>query len=281
MTRTHLTILGLTALLLGAAAGVITAPGSSENPGDLNLIAHSAETATATGSARATYDVAMTVPGQGPLVISGDAQLDFHAAAFSLTMHYPPELGVDALEMRFLDGVFYLRMPSGFGTPTPWVSFDVGAAGEPGLVGTGNDVGQTLDYLRGAGDVVEVGPDTVGGVTTTHYRTTIDLAEAVDRAPAGQRDYVRESVEQLETMTGTTELPFDVWVDGDGLPRRLVYTIDVGATDVTGQVPTGVEMTLTMDLFDYGAPVSVTAPPRDDVTDVTDQLELLEGLATA
>jgi hypothetical protein len=55
----------------------------------------------------------------------------------------------------------------------------------------------------------------------------------------------------------------EVWVAKDGLVRRVrsSYSVPHGAT------PTRIAM--TMDLYDYGAHVSIAAPPSDQVFDAT------------
>jgi hypothetical protein len=69
-------------------------------------------------------------------------------------------------------------------------------------------------------------------------------------------------VDSLESTYGITELPMDVWIDNDGLPRKLDYSI---SAKVSGQ---SVKTTLEMELSDYGVDVNVSAPPSSQVTDL-------------
>jgi hypothetical protein len=125
--------------------------------------------------------------------------------------------------------------------------------------------------LRGSGEVEEVGVEALDGVETTHYRATVDLDRAVQQAPAEARDQVQAQIDQIKAA-GISELPIDVWIDGDGLPRKLGYDITVEAEGQ--EVHTVLEMLFT----DYGIEVDVTPPPADQVTDFS---ELTASLGAA
>ena len=61
-------------------------------------------------------------------------------------------------------------------------------------------------------------------------------------------------------------MPFEVFVDDDGLLRRL--TMDM-SMQVMGQP---MSTKVSMDYFDFGVDVDVQAPPAGDVTDATGAL---------
>jgi hypothetical protein len=116
-----------------------------------------------------------------------------------------------------------------------------------------------------------VGSEEVRGVPTTHYRATVRLSDALAEVPAAHRRQVEAAFEQL----GDAEVPVDVWVDGDGLPRRI--RMDMGAElgpMVGGKGPA----TMTLDLFGYGEPVEIHVPPADQVTPASEVLPNLGGL---
>jgi hypothetical protein len=192
------------------------------------------------------------------------------------------------VEIRIVSGVLYLRM-SGLdagGVPTPrgdrWLVLDPTAIAE----GFGADeaagtspgaftgfVGDLLASLRGVADEVEdLGRDEVRGVPTTRYRADVDLARALDRAPADQREDLREALEQL----GAGRVPYEVWIDDEGLPRRLRVTVDPSAFDLPSVEGLDGSAILTVDLYDFGRPVAVEAPPAEETVDFFSAL--LEGL---
>lgn len=186
----------------------------------------------------------------------------------------------DSIEMRFVDDVMFMKMPflsqlTG-GKATDWVSFRAAdAASNPlGPVG-GADPAALLDYLRGAGsEVSEIGHEDVRGVDTTHLSTTITLRKAVESAPEAQRARIQESIAKLGASGDQlldTPIPVDVFVDSDGLVRRVRLVLSM---PVEGQQ---VDADVQMDFFDFGTDVSVDAPPADQVTDVTDKISALSG----
>ena len=58
-------------------------------------------------------------------------------------------------------------------------------------------------------------------------------------------------------------VPEDVWVGKDGLVHRIRLSLGVKQ----GSKP--LRMAMSMDLYDYGANVTIAAPPSSDVFDAT------------
>jgi hypothetical protein len=133
-----------------------------------------------------------------------------------------------------------------FGTPWLKVGLDDLAAVVPGPVEVPTiDPAELIERLRAEGiDVAEVGRESVRGIEATHYRATV---------PAGTAS---------PELGGAT---VDVWVDDAGLIRRLDVRSDDGVT-------------ARIELFELGEPVSIEAPPADQVTDLGDLGELLGEL---
>jgi hypothetical protein len=161
-----------------------------------------------------------------------------------------------------------------------WLSMaadDVGtSAGALGLGAGAFDFTQTLDALRGTvGEPEVVGQEEVRGVATTHYRASMDLAEALEQAPAEQRAQLEAAFGQLESgALGDAEIPIDVWIDDDDLPRRMRLSMDpmLAALDARDG-----SITMTMELFDYGDDVSIAIPPADEVTPLSEAFGGLGG----
>lgn len=130
-----------------------------------------------------------------------------------------------------------------------WTGFFLG---DPGGPRGPNDPLWPLDALFGASDdAVEIGPEAVRGVPATHWRLTVDLARADAALPAG-----------VSVPSGPyrslSRLPAEVWLDADGLARRISVNSDP-ATPADAQVWSIVE------LWDYGAAVDITPPGPDEV----------------
>lgn len=90
--------------------------------------------------------------------------------------------------------------------------------------------------LKAVGDAVVVGSEEVRGVPTTHVRPWVDDPGLPDAAAAG---------------------PVDVWVDDRLRLRKVQFVAD------SPERPS--QVTLRVELFDYGTPVKVTPPEADDV----------------
>lgn len=118
-----------------------------------------------------------------------------------------------------------------------------------------------LDLLRRpVVEVDRVGDDDVRGVPTQQLHARLDLTgrgvRAGARVPgdadgddATVPDPAAGSFEERLVAAGFETLPVDVWVDDDGLVRRLVVTVDAASS-----------LTTTFEVYDTGADVTV-APP--------------------
>ncbi len=163
-----------------------------------------------------------------------------------------------------------------------WVSMtpeDMGTSAEAMGLGAGAyDFTQTLESLRGVtGEPDALGEEEVRGVETTHYRATMNLAQALEDAPAAQREQLETAFEQLGggEELADVDVPVDVWIDGDDLPRRL--RLDMGSMFAAAGVGSG-DMTMTMEMFDYGEPVEIDVPAAAEVTPFS---EALGGLGSS
>jgi hypothetical protein len=120
-----------------------------------------------------------------------------------------------------------------------------------------------LDLLRRP--VVEIGElpgggtgrtgDEVRGVATRHLRASLDLVGGAEGGPP------EGSFEARLAAAGVDALPVDVWLDGDGVVRRMVVAIEAAG-----------EMTTIFEVFDVGVvgEDDVAAPDRGDVLDASE-----------
>jgi len=116
-----------------------------------------------------------------------------------------------------------------------------------------------LSFLEAvSGGVQKVGTETVRGVATIHYRATVDLTKLGAKLPARARSLLRN----LRETAHLSSLPVEVWIATDGIARRFSYSMG----PLTMGSETG-SATATMELYDFGVPVSVKAPPAADVID--------------
>lgn len=146
----------------------------------------------------------------------------------------------DSSRYVFASAVTYWRPPPGTEQVSlppgkSWLRFDT-----KGLSAAEPSVGSPLEVLRllraAMDDVFRSGAEPVRGVDTTHYVTTIDVT------PNG--------------------IPIDVWIDEKGLIRKQRYGRQY-------ESPSGahIDMTMTMDLYDFGSSVRLKVPHAGEVVD--------------
>jgi len=249
-----------TLLTLGAATPVLTGCGAS-NAIDPAVVANAADRTAGAGEAR----MAMTVQAAGQ-TIRGDGLMDLGGKRFAMTMQLP---GAGQMEMRYLGQVIYLHLPAGArtGLPSgkPWLKLDLGRLLQRRGIDlsslqstTGGNPSDTIQQLRGAGDVRKVGTETVRGVSTTHYEATVDLRRAMAKLPPNGR----ASLQRLIKATGRPTIPVDVWIDGQGRLRRERFAQRIRGQQVSG----------TIELYGFGDNQAIVSPPAGQTADVTSRI---------
>jgi hypothetical protein len=243
------------------------------------------------GSARVRMTMTLPVPGMGENTVTIEGLADFSTGDGQMTMDMGALMGdaVAALggdltvEIRVVDGVMYMHYPetmAQFMGGTPWLSIDAGDALGGDSQGLAGPFGQSdptryLEYLAAVSSgVEEIGREPVGGVDTTRYHAVIDFSKAIEQVPDENLDALGLDADafavQLSEMQGLlgSEMPVDVWIDDDGLLRRMSMDMSVA----------GQAAHLQMEIWDYGVDVNVEAPPADQVGDMGSMLgDLGEG----
>ncbi|HEX4324210.1 MAG TPA: LppX_LprAFG lipoprotein [Gaiellaceae bacterium] len=265
-----------TGLAIVAAAAGTAGCGSSRQTLALDPISAAATKTQQAGAARVRISLALSSPqlGQGHSVaVRGTGAID--GTSSELTLDLGALLHSSGLPLRangsakevFLreNGEYVLYVKSGLAAAylpggKQWVELDVSKLGKA----AGLDLGQLLSgsqlqpsdllsLLRGEGAKIRtVGPATVDGAATTHYHATIDVAKAL-QAKGLASPLLGATAAQLPAI------PADVWIGKDGLLRRIELSYAVEQTHAA----------MTMDLYDYGAHVTIAAPPSSSVVDVT------------
>jgi len=244
---------------------------STPKPG-VELAASAARTSHAK-SARIAMTMRMTVPPSGTSVVANaSGVVGFRDRSGDLDMHMTIP-GAGAIEMRevMVWPVIYMRSPL-FAAALhgkQWMKLDLAKIERANgvnlnaVTSTGSsDPTQMLQALENESDSLQnLGAATVRGVPTVHYHAVIDLDKAAKNAPAAIRAAVQKSDARLVAMLGTHRMPMDVWIGQDHLVRRLAYHMALPVAS-TGET---LAMDVRLDMFDFGVPVHVTAPPASDV----------------
>lgn len=257
---------------VGAAlAGVLALTGCQANGGQQAAVKVSAVQAIGLASQKTatvdSYKVDVTGGGTGKLAggLHGTIQVrlrpslavnaDLDRASFG---GFTLPSGMRAI---LLGDNLYAKLPAQLGQFTggkPWVKFPISRAGAginvDELVKQANPADQ-MKIFTDSKDVRRVGEETVDGVKTTHYKGTISPREALARLDPKERG----SLGGLYGRAGDRRVGFDLWVDPENLPRKLVSAYPT---------PDG-QVTSTMIFSDYNQKFLVSAPPADQVTDGT------------
>lgn len=265
-------LLALTALsvLVSCAEG-----GTPVSPRDAVLDAMTA--VYEAGSYHQQLTMSMSAEGES-FSITAEADIDNATQRASMTM----DLGMMGGEMEMVmdDGVIYMRSPTFEDAPTPWLSFDPSkmdpaTAAQFGGFGAGTtDPSAYAGLFAGVFDVEASGEADIDGIATTRYTGTIDLQKVLEGfadvvgedADAGTTEQLEATIEQFEALGIDGKIPFQIWIDDEGLPRRQRITMDFG-----GLIPgTGdAHMEMTVEYSAFGEPVNVELPKASQVTDVT------------
>lgn len=255
------------------------------------------------------------IENSAALSVRGDMRLDmaemasvavqFEADANqnqSITMQFGEMMGPDGegpgVEVRFVDGNLYLQfvVPEGMqgllggAMPQGWFTLDAAAAAEMGLVCPspvpgGTPVGGVCQLPSDNTFLIEhvtgaeiVGQDNLDGLAVSHVRFTVDaVALAAEAVASFGDDSGAGGAVPFGGDFGPEELIFDVWIDGDGLIRRI--SLDLGAvmeelmgdSDETESDSFGdafaslFDITNVLDYFDYGADITIEAPSADEI----------------
>jgi hypothetical protein len=274
MTRIALPVVAALALAACQEAATPTSPEPSSDASQAVLDALVAAYEAGTVHQEFRMDVSA---GAQSFSFSGEADFDYGRQRGVMSM----DLGVLGGEVDMIvDGtVTYMRSPTfAQQVPTEWVKMDLAKIDPKAAAQLGGggmvDPSAYVNLFAGAVDVAEGGAEEVGGVATTRYEGTIDMRRAVDRFPAvlgreagtSARKALEESLDQLEALGIEARIPFEIWIDDDGLPRRQRIAMDFG-----GLVP-GAEdasMEIQVDFSAFGEPIDIEVPKGREVTDVT------------
>jgi hypothetical protein len=156
---------------------------------------------------------------------------------------------VGGMKMTLLkvDGDMYVKMPL---TGEKWLKVPQSQMAQYEGTAGSTDLAAGLEKARSAmRKVTLVGDEVIDASFTHHYRITMDSAGLSQVTGSGA------------TILGDT-FDYDIWLDEAGLIRKV-------AMDVKAEVD-GKAVPMKMDgvMGDYDAPVTITAPAKEDVADL-------------
>ncbi len=292
-------LVAVSAALLGASAcssgggGDVTVVEAAATP---QFLAEAADRTAAVESGR--YELRLAIPATdeapGGLTITGSGAFDLASDRSSLSIDmsgildaaseqevegFDPSalLGDGTIEMVIDGDVIYVH--AGFlsaflggDESKPWVKLPADGDTDVSDLGGGmGDATALLDLLRDQGaTITDEGSAEINGETTQHFHATISAADALASAPAENEGKAEEFIHEFGVDPATLEIPMDVFVDAEGLIRRLEMAFDgatfAGGFDGTESLPDG-PIVLTIDFLELGESVTIDLPPADQVAD--------------
>lgn len=174
-------------------------------------------------------------------------------------------------EVRQVGDTVYMNNPmlaSFSGAETEWIASpadDSGDIASDFLQDSPTTPADVLDpFKNGNADVIEIGQEVVRGVQTTHYQLVYDKEALLESAPPGERAELEQELEQFGE-----DLVVDVWMDDEYLYKIF---FDIDGTQIESTEGDSFErMTMTYEIYDYGADIVIEAPPADQVTFVEEE----------
>jgi len=239
--------------------------GGTGNALSLDPVASAATKTQQAGAARIRLALSLSSPqlrGGKTVDAHGTGVVDGTSSQFNFSVGSLGSMREILLEQNG-DYVLYMQMPQ-LSAQLPagkrWVELDVSKVGKASgldlsqlMAGSQFQPSDVLSMLKGEGAKVQsLGPASVGGTATTHYRVTIDTAKALESK--GLTSPLLAAAAALPAS-----IPADVWIGKDGLVRQVKLALGVAQG----------HMAMKMNLYDYGADASITAPPSSDVFDAT------------
>ncbi len=259
-----MTLVGRITLILAAGLVALLATGAAQAA---NPVVSAVERSADARSSVVDMQVRTSARG-ATLVLTGTGTVRGKEAKLTMrTSTAGQSIAMDVIMLREAGGyAMYMRSPS-LSSQLPagksWLRFDLQKA----VAKLGVDFSSLIESSRalapleqGLVSTKRVGRDSVAGKPTTHYRAVVD----VHRAAAAVPEYAKQ-VAALERAAGIRlgRVTQEVWVGTDGRVRRLRSSTP---TLVQGVKATTVQ-TLTYRAYDV--PVTISAPPRAQVFDVS------------
>ena len=201
------------------------------------------------GSSRFTLSLAIS-PGEAPFAV------DYKIDGLMDYVHHRGQISFGSNSELLIDGdMMYMQTALPWRHDAVWVSSDTsGQESDPFDLQERalNNPLSLLKFLTGvASEVRNAGSEQVRGAETTHYEGTLNLQNVVENAPPQERADLKETLDFIGQFEPTM-VPFGLWVDGDGVARRLRIDQKDGGS-------------IVIEYYDFGLPVSITPPPPDAI----------------
>lgn len=184
-------------------------------------------------------------------------------------------------EMRYVDTMMYSNRGEAqmkdLGATTPWIKIApdridqystifrslISKALEPA------DPTRTLEQVAQAGKLVSSDQPQLDGRQVNHYVLDLDVQKSLDQF-TGYLVSAKVHEQAANLLKGKNiHLPCELWVDKDQLPVQVKMDSAAFAEAVGAKLDPG-DGLVTTRYTNWGAPGTITAPPADQVTDMSE-----------
>ena len=265
-----------------------------------NAVLTAASSAAATQSADFTLSATTSSPATTTTLFRASGAYDLGQGEGEATATVPllstmtaGLLGAKGVHLLVSGSTAYVQIPGASAVlgSNHWLSVPLGAHKDVGLSPTSftglADPAALVRLLGDAGGPVTTthGVD-VDGTSTTEYATSITLSSLAAKAdPSLSGSTVASILDRL----GLVSVPLTAWVGPGGLLRQISLTVDLSHANLGGVAGSilgtssgtgsGAVVTVTAGFTNYGRPVSVSAPPASDTTDLSSAMGAVSGLS--
>ncbi|ASW55320.1 LppX_LprAFG lipoprotein [Plantactinospora sp. KBS50] len=254
----------LTALALAACGQQTGSTGTTEESKPQSVLALLASDAV--GSLKKTADttakstsvtLTMTGTASGQKVQSHGVVALTEPRGLEMTVQDPSE---GEITVRMVGDAIFVQVPKAQQAMLQgkkWLKMDLGGKDSAEMAKQFDDMdpAKGVQRLLDGTDVTVVGTETIDGVQTVHYATTGSVDSYLGQVDTKLRKETQASLEKA----GVKEIKTDLWVDEQYRPRRVHMVM-------------GAVSDFTIEYSDYDKPVTVTAPPAGEVTDLSQLL---------
>jgi hypothetical protein len=261
-------VFGTVGIAVLLVVGLVVGPGGQSNAEATVLNAVNSTLADKTAQITFTMDVG----ADGKTInASGTGGIDFTQNAMEMDLSMDAGGQTVDLQAKYLGGTVYEGLPqiADLEPGKSWISMDLssmtsatGTSASGSLSAQGNPAEMLRMLSQHGNTVTPIGASTVGGVAVQGYAVTISAAK-IRSELANVPDWVRSAASNV----GFKAIDYKVYIDQEGLLRRTTFSMGLTANG------TSVTMDESLDFSGYGSPVSVSAPPADQVVSLQQFLQ--------